>query len=144
MSEEKRPKVGVGVIVVKEGKILFLRRKGAHGEGTWSVPGGHLEFGESIEECAFREVEEETGIKIKNVKVGPFTNDIFNEEDKHYITVYAIAEHDSGDPESKEEFVQEVHWADWGELPKPLFIPFQNLIDSGFDFNSFLGGRDEV
>ena len=50
-----RPKVGVGVIVVKEGKVLLQRRRGAHGEGTWGFPGGHLEFKESWEECAKRE-----------------------------------------------------------------------------------------
>ncbi len=54
----ERPKVGVGVIVVKEGKVLLLQRKNSHGSGTWCFPGGHLEYGESLEECAKREVLE--------------------------------------------------------------------------------------
>ena len=61
----ERPKVGVGVIIVKEGKILLGKRKNAHGEGTWCPPGGHLELGESYEECAKRETFEETNFKIE-------------------------------------------------------------------------------
>ena len=50
--EQKIPKVGVGVIVRREGRILLGKRKGSHGENTWAPPGGHLEFMESVEECA--------------------------------------------------------------------------------------------
>ncbi len=45
--ENKRPKVGLGVLIFKDGKVLLGKRKGAHGEGTWCPPGGHLEFGET-------------------------------------------------------------------------------------------------
>ena len=55
---EQRPKIGVGVIVNKDNKVLLLQRKNAHGEGTWCFPGGHLEFNEEIEDCVKREVEE--------------------------------------------------------------------------------------
>jgi 8-oxo-dGTP diphosphatase len=55
---EKRPAVGVAAIVTKNGKVLLGKRKGAHGEGSWAFPGGHLEFNESIEDCAKREVFE--------------------------------------------------------------------------------------
>ena len=60
---ENRPRIGVVVIIKKDNKILFGKRKGSHGEGSWSFPGGHLEFNENIEDCAVREVLEETGIK---------------------------------------------------------------------------------
>lgn len=63
----ERPKVGIGVIVRKEGKVLLGKRKNSHGAGSWAFPGGHLEYGESWEECARREVKEETGIAIKNM-----------------------------------------------------------------------------
>ena len=62
---DKRPKVGVGVIVTKNSRVLLGKRKGAHGEATWCFPGGHLEFREKLEDCAKRETLEETGVKIK-------------------------------------------------------------------------------
>ena len=128
------PKVGVGVIIIKDNKILFGQRKNAHGEDTWSVPGGHLEFNELIEECAKREVFEETGIEIKNLKMGPFTNDIFKEEEKHYITIYVIADYDSGEVEVKEpDRMIEWNWFSWNNLPKPLFKPIENLLKQNFN-----------
>ena len=60
--EDKRPKVGVGVFVFKDGKILLGKRKNAHGAGTWSFPGGHIELFEELYECAYRELREETGL----------------------------------------------------------------------------------
>ena len=91
------PKVGVGVVIIKDGNILMGKRKNAHGEGAWSYPGGHLEFGESWAECARREVAEETSIKIKNLRFGTITNDIFEKENRHYVTICIIADYDSGE-----------------------------------------------
>ena len=132
-SNDKRPKVGVGVIVCKDGKVLFGKRKGSHGSETWSLPGGHLEFSEEIFDCAQREVLEETGIEIKNLKLGPYTNDFFQKEDKHYITLYVIADYASGTVEIKEpNKCEEWRWVNWTELPTPLFTPIQNLLKSKF------------
>jgi 8-oxo-dGTP diphosphatase len=61
----ERPRVGIGVIILKNGRVLLGKRKSSHGTGTWHFPGGHLEFGESLEDCSRREVLEETGMKIK-------------------------------------------------------------------------------
>ena len=68
MDKFEQIKVGVGVMILKGKKVLLHKRFGSHGEGEYASPGGHLEFGESIGDCAKRETTEETGIKIKNIK----------------------------------------------------------------------------
>jgi 8-oxo-dGTP diphosphatase len=64
-----RPKVGVAVIVVKDTRILLGKRVNSHGSGTWQFPGGHLEFGEPIEDCAKRELFEETIFSERNKSI---------------------------------------------------------------------------
>lgn len=109
------------------------KRKGSHGEGTWSIPGGHLEFGEQIEDCARREVMEETGLEITEVKIIGVTNDIFKEEDKHYITIWVTSQWKSGEPEIKEpDKLSELGWYDFFTLPENLFLPWKNLLESDF------------
>lgn len=136
---ENRPKVGVGVFVIKEGKVLFHKRKGAHGEGNWSIPGGHLEFGETIEECSKREVFEEAGIRIKNVKLGPYTQDVFLKENKHYVTIFTIAEYESGEIQIIEsEYMENLEWFSPNNIPTPLFLPIQTLIDNGFEISKIV------
>ena len=56
--------------------------------GAWSLCGGHLEYGETFEECAKREVAEETGLKIENVKFLTAVESIFEEEGRHYVTIF--------------------------------------------------------
>lgn len=132
MSE--RPKVGVGVIVIKGGKILLGKRKNSHGSGHWSFPGGHLEFGESWVECAVRETMEETGLTIKNIRFGTVSNDIFASEEKHYITIFMLADYDSGELAVMEpDKCEKWEWFDWDDLPQPLFIPIQNLVKQNFN-----------
>jgi 8-oxo-dGTP diphosphatase len=130
---KKRPLVGVAVIVIKDNRVLLGQRKNAHGEGTWAFPGGHLEFNESIEDCAIREVFEETGMRIKNCRLGPYTNDIFANENKHYVTLFVIAEHDSGTPALKEpQKCQKWDWFAWPPDVQPHFLPIQNLLKQTF------------
>jgi 8-oxo-dGTP diphosphatase len=132
--EKKRPKVGVGVFVLKDGKFLLGKRKNAHGEGSWCLPGGHLEFNEELEECAIREVMEEAGVNIKNIRFATITNDMFKEEDKHYITIFMISDIDSGEAKVMEpDKCERWDWFSVEDLPSPLFIPMQNLFKKGFD-----------
>ena len=126
----KRPLVGIAVMVVKDNRVLLGKRKNAHGSGTWAFPGGHLEFNESIETCAKREVLEETGIQIKNLRYGPYTNDIFTDEDKHYVTLFVTADYDSGTPMVKEPHkCEKWGWFQWPPNVKPCFLPIKNLLE---------------
>ena len=125
----KRPRVGVGVIVTKGERVLLIRRKGVHGQGTWSTPGGHLEHGESPEACAARETMEETGVEVANVRALGFTNDVFEESGLHYITLWMTGEYQSGEAAVAAPYeASEVGWYAWGAFPEPLFLPLQNLI----------------
>lgn len=127
------PRVGVGVFVFKNGKFLMGRRKGSHGEGDWSLPGGHLEFGESPEQTAAREVKEETGAEIKNIRFGALTNDIFGSDNKHYVSIWMVGEWKSGEPVimEPEKYIDQ-QWFDFDTLPEPLFQPWQQLVSGQF------------
>jgi 8-oxo-dGTP diphosphatase len=127
-----RPKVGVSVVILRDGKILLGKRKGSHGTGTFSFPGGHLEFGEDPVECVKRETLEECGLILNNVKQGPYTNDVFSSEGKHYITLFFVAEAE-GEPKVLEpDKTENWSWYDFSDLPKPLFLPIVNLLSSGW------------
>lgn len=124
-------RVGVGVIVMRGTKILMGKRKGSHGAGTYSVPGGHLEFGETVGTCAKREVLEETGIVINDpIYQAGFTNDHFKEEGKHYATLFVASRYNEGEAQNLEpEKCEGWDWYDLSDLPEPLFLPFKNYME---------------
>lgn len=133
----KRPLVGVGVLIKRNGMFLLGKRLGEHGKGEWSLPGGHLEWGESFQECCAREVMEETGLRV----VGPiqpltFTNDIFEKRfasgivdhaHAHYVTLFFVAECE-GEPNNREpDKCAGWEWHTMRNPPLPLFLPLENL-----------------
>src|SRR4030095_8869784 len=92
------PRVGVAIIITKNDQVLLMSRKGIHGKGTWSTPGGHLEFGESPEQCAAREAKEEVGLDVVDIRFRAITNDMFDVTGKHYITIWMEGNSISNDP----------------------------------------------
>jgi len=60
----KRPQLAVSAVIFREGKVLLVRRARSPGKGFYSLPGGRVEFGESLHQALEREVDEETGLKI--------------------------------------------------------------------------------
>ena len=126
-----RPKVGVGVIVVQNGQLLLGKRKGSHGAGEWALAGGHLEYGESIEDCAARELKEETGLEALSLQSVSWTNDVIS-EDKHYITFFVQVDRFQGEIVLKEPHKCEGwHWFPLDSLPSPLFPPLGSLLKQG-------------
>jgi 8-oxo-dGTP diphosphatase len=125
----KHPRVGVACIVERDGKVLLGKRKGAHAVGYWGFPGGHLEFGESVEACAKRELLEETGLISLSVRQGTWVENLMEEGQKHYITLFAYMDHWSGDPALLEPNKCEGwEWFSWDALPEPLFSPIVSLL----------------
>jgi 8-oxo-dGTP diphosphatase len=92
-----------------------------------------LEFGETIEACAERETREEAGIEIANLKSVAFTNDIYEKEQKHYVTVLVSADYVSGEVRVVEpDKFAEWQWFSWDALPEPLLLPITNLLKQGY------------
>jgi 8-oxo-dGTP diphosphatase len=126
----KVPRVGVGIIITKGDQVLLLRRHNVHGAGSWSTPGGHLDFGESPEACAIREAKEETNVTVSNVRFRAVTNDFFADEGKHYITLWLEGDYAGGEPTVNAAYeMAEVGWFAWDALPQPLFLSLQQLLD---------------
>lgn len=125
-------RVGVGVVIKKGDTILMGRRLGKNGKDTWSMPGGHLDNGETPEQTAIRETQEETGLTVSNPRFIGYTNDIFPEKPgKHYLTLWFCAAWTVGNPVATSE-MDELTWAALDSLPEPLFLPLQNLMQSPF------------
>ena len=128
-SKESRPLVGVGVIIIRDGKILLAERKGSHGENTWASAGGHLEFGETLEECAKRETFEEFGIHLQRMTFLCVSNIVAY--DRHYIDVEFLGDLGIQIPKIQEQdSFANLQWFSLSELPRPLFEPVRIAIDS--------------
>ncbi|HKZ45737.1 MAG TPA: NUDIX domain-containing protein [archaeon] len=139
---DKRPGVGIGVMILKDGKVLLGKRNDdpakadsqLHGEGTWTMPGGKLHFGESFEDAAYREVLEETGIKINKEKLKfiSLTND--RVEDAHFITIGFLCEDFEGEAGTMEpEEITEWRWFGLDNLPRIIFFPSEKILKNYSD-----------
>lgn len=130
----RRPLVGVGVLIFQAGttKCLLGKRKGSHGAGEFALPGGHLEYGESFEECAKREVLEETGLVLDSAEFAYAVNSVFP-GGAHYVTVFCRAEV----PATAQPHNCEPHkcegwdWVEYGSIARdchPIFLPLAKLL----------------
>ncbi len=129
--ENQIPKVGVGVMILKDGKVLLGKRKGAHGAGDFAFPGGHLEHMETFEECALREVKEECGIEITNLRF-QLVGNIKKFAPKHYVQITLIADWKSGEPKVLEpDRCEKWEWYDIDTVPENIMatnkISFESI-----------------
>ncbi|MCK4564457.1 MAG: NUDIX domain-containing protein [Verrucomicrobia bacterium] len=131
--------VGFGVLVVFDDRILLGKRHEdplkadslLNGAGTWTMPGGKLEFGESFEDGACREVLEETGLKIDkcSLRLISVANDIV--ETAHFVTVGMYCSSFEGEPKVMEpDEITKWDWFRFDDLPSPLFFPSQKVLDN--------------
>jgi 8-oxo-dGTP diphosphatase len=138
--EEKKKKVKVGfgaMMLNKEGRVLLGRRNEdpekadseLKGEGTWTMPGGKLEFQESFEQGAEREVMEETGMKLNKADVICVNNDKI--DDAHFVTIGLFSDDFEGSPEVLEpDEITEWNWFSLDELPEKLFFPSEKVLEN--------------
>lgn len=133
-----QPRVGVAVIIRRGDRVLLGRRRSrTHGDGVWQFPGGHLEWGESVHDCARREALEETGLTLTETHDGPWTNDRFpaqpGQSERHYVTLFVIAEAPHGEAVVREpDKCEGWEWFAWDALPSPRFLPIEHLLAQGF------------
>ena len=117
------------MLVWKGDSLLLGKRLDLQGDSVWQFPGGHLEIGESVMQCAVREVREEAGIEVAGVRHAGFTDELFSTAERHYVTLYISANYASGEARVLEpEKCQCWQWFHYTELPDPLFEPIINLL----------------
>ena len=128
-------KVGFGVMVLKEGKVLLGKRHDdpekadslLQGAGKWTMPGGKLDFGEKFSEGAKREVMEETGIKLNSIKLIALNDDII--EGVHFVTAGFLCEDFENEPRVLEpDEITCWEWFDLDALPSPMYFPSEKVL----------------
>lgn len=95
------PRVGVGAVVVHDGRVLLIRRGKDPLRGRWVVPGGTVELGETLEEALVREVQEETGVTVRPLEVVLVFDRILREGGQvnyHYVIIDYLCDYVSGTP----------------------------------------------
>jgi ADP-ribose pyrophosphatase YjhB (NUDIX family) len=118
-----RPHVGIGVLLVRNEKLLLVKRKYAPDAGMWSIPGGHLELGEKVKHAAKRECEEETGLKVRVTKLAGIIDKVMKDEkgkiEFHYVLINYFVEQIEGDPQQPPKAADDALAA--------KFVPFSDL-----------------
>lgn len=145
--EVKQIRAGCGVMIFNDKHELLLglrnndREKAnseLHEEGTWTMPGGNIEYGESFEEAGIREAKEETNLDVSDLEV------ICVQADKnkyaHYISVGMIAHCYKGNPQVMEpDEIIKWEWFDINNLPKNIFSPSKKTIDCYLSHIFYIG-----
>lgn len=127
--ENSRPLVGVGVVFVREGRVFLARRKSALGGGSWGSAGGHLEFGETLEDCARREALEEFGVDVGDLRFLCVNNIIAY--GRHYLDVEFLGDIGEQEPRLLEpDSFEGYGWFPLQSPPEPLFLAMRYAIDS--------------
>ena len=114
-----RPLVGVGVVAIKDGRVLLIRRAKPPRAGRWSLPGGRQRLGETVRETAAREVREEAGVEVEVTALLDVVDSITRDEAGaiayHYTLVDFLAEWRAGDARAGGDATAAL-WADPGDL----------------------------
>jgi 8-oxo-dGTP diphosphatase len=119
------PFVGVGAIVVRDGRLLMVRRAKEPYKGMWSIPGGGVELGETLFEAAARETMEECSIEIKVERVIDTVDEIFRDErgrvKYHFIDIDVLGKYISGEAKAQSD-AGDCRWVPVKEVEK-LGVP---------------------
>ena len=131
-----KPGVGIGVMILKDNKILLGLRNPdkvkasseLQGQGTWTMPGGKVDFMETLEEAAKRELKEETDLDAKKLELLCVNDDMT--ETAHYVTIGFIAKEYSGEIKTMEpETILRWEWFDLDKIPENMYGPSKKCIE---------------
>lgn len=116
-----QPVVGVGALIIRNGEILLEKRKNDPGKGKWSIPGGLVELGESLEQSVIREVLEETGLEVENPELIDVVSNIIKDENGevkyHFVIVDYFVKLKSGKLNASSD-AEELRWVPLSEVEK--------------------------
>ncbi len=132
--------MGVGAMILKDNKILLGLRhhdknkadSELHGENTWTMPGGKVDFGEKLAETPVREIKEETSLKIKkeDLKLISVSDDIIL-DDAHFVTIGFLCEKFEGEPKVMEpDEIIKWQWFPIDSMPENMFFPSQRVLEN--------------
>jgi 8-oxo-dGTP diphosphatase len=141
----QQPRVGIGVMLFQNRQVLLGRRKNAHGAGEYGFPGGHLDHLESFEDCAKREVREECGLEIEDIRFLLVAN-VAKYRPKHYVHLTLTAQWKSGVPAVREpDKSEDWAWYALDNLPEPMFetcrLSFDSYANGTIYYDAGYGGK---
>jgi len=117
----KQPIIGVGAVIIKDGKILLEKRKNDPGKGKWSIPGGLVELGESVEQTVIREVKEETGLDVKKPEHIDVVDNVVRDENGevkyHFVIIDYFVKLKGGTLKAASD-AEELKWITFDEVDK--------------------------
>ena len=125
------PRVGVGGVVLEDGKVLLLLRQKEPEAGAWSLPGGRVEFMERLEDAVVRELREELGITVEVESLVCVTNHIVPDENEnaHWVSPAYRVRLISGVPQNLEPAkTAAVEWFPLSNLPENLSISARSAL----------------
>ena len=101
------PRVAVGAVVLKDGKVLLVKRRDPPNAGQWAIPGGTIRLGETLQQAAEREIFEETGIRIR-AEAPIYIFDVIDRDPKgrtryHYVIADVLARYLDGEPAARDD-----------------------------------------
>lgn len=123
------PGLGVGLAILRDGKLLLCKRMKAPEAGHWNIVGGKVDHMERAEIAARREAEEETGLAIGAIRYLGMTEQLIEADRQHWISLLYVTEDTTGEPQLTEpDKLSEIGWFDLDHLPQPLSVFTQTIL----------------
>jgi len=123
------PGLGVGLAILRDGKLLLCKRMKAPEAGHWNIVGGKVDHMEPAEIAARREAEEETALDIGEIRYLGLTEQRIEADRQHWISLLYVTDDTTGEPQLTEpDKLSEIGWFDLDELPQPLSVFTQTVL----------------